>query len=976
MADPEYSSADEVLEALADGKQIDWERLEKDGVLSDAELEGVKIMAVNWLPDSQNSPFSKDKHPDLDDFLEHKLNRKAGSDNIFSRITPSVEGKSQPEYLYSSDETARDWGDFHIIRKIGEGGMGIVYEAEQMSLKRKVALKVLPPHLSWSSDAIDKFRREAEAGGRQRHPGIIAVHAMGKHEGMHFIAQELVEEGYTLADPLKKLKKTQKMPVGYFRDTAKLILKVAEALGHAHGSGVIHRDVKPSNILLTREGQPKVTDFGLAKVEDALSLSRSGDLVGTPYYMSPEQTTRRKGSIDHRTDIFSLGVTLFELLTLNRPFKGETSHEVLKCISTIDPPDPVKVNSRVPSDLSVICLKAMEKDPSQRYQTMEEFAEDLKRFLQGEVILARPSGPAIKIAKRIKRNPLLSLASGVALVSFTALVFYILWSYPQVLSERKIALDALNDANRQREEALAAKKLTEEERKKAETEMQKTRMINDFFREIYAAPHPGKSGPEVKVVEVLDLAVEELDKGRFDKFPDIDASLRETLGTTFKRLEEYAKAEKLLLHSLNTRREVLGEEHQDTLSSMNKYGMFLHGQSRHIEAESIYREVLRICEKSQGADHPMLNTAQHNLGTSLLYLERSEEAEPLIKASYSSLQRDWNSYTIDDLNCMSNLACVHVHNKKYDEAEKLYREALEKAILLCGEKHPKSIEFMMKLGVFLTKIEKTEEAEALLKATVDLSQEVYGENLFSSSRTQIDLGIFLQKQGRYAESEKVLREVLEIRRCISGSRGQGVNKTMRFLGAALLHQGRESEAAAIFEERWRLLRKKEGDDSTKTFVALKEVIFTITKSRDHAKAESLIREVLDVYIPLRGEDDIWSLYLRYCLADQLFEQGRSEEGESLFCPTLEATLKKIEEAIPGKSAIKLLYGKHLLRLNKEKEAEKLFLSSLAGFMKCNQSMLLQWRIVQLHTLLAELYTSWGDEAKAVKHKTQLKKYVP
>jgi len=300
--------------------------------------------------------------------------------------------------------------DYRIISKIGSGGMGTVYEAEQRSLGRPVAIKILPSHLSLSDDAIRKFRREAEAGGRQSHPGIVAIHQVGEHGGVHYIVQELVGKGRTMADRIEELRKSRNQPPGYFREAAVVIAKVADALEHAHGRGVVHRDVKPSNILLTGDGDPKVSDFGLAKVEDALALSRTGDCAGTVYYMSPEQTTGRRIGIDHRTDIYSLGVTFFEMLTLRRPFDGETTPEVMNKIHFYDPRDPSRINARVPRDLAVICLKAMEKNPSHRYRTMREFSEDIGRFLSGDAIHAKPSGPAARLGKRIKRNPGMSTA--------------------------------------------------------------------------------------------------------------------------------------------------------------------------------------------------------------------------------------------------------------------------------------------------------------------------------------------------------------------------------------------------------------------------------------------------------------------------------------------------------------------------------------------------------------------------------------
>ncbi len=376
-----------------------------------------------------------------------------GDNEISGDIPPS---ENEPGREETKDAAASEpgkaagaptMGDFRIIGEIGRGGMGIVYEAEQISLKRRVALKVLPVHLSFSPEAASKFLREAEAGGRRKHPGIVAVYAVGRHEQSDYIAQELVEGKRTLADRIADLTKEGRQPVGYFRDIARIVADVACALQHAHESGVIHRDVKPSNILLAADDRPKVTDFGLAKIDDALALSRRGDFAGTPYYMSPEQATGRRIGIDHRADIFSLGVTLYELLTLKRPFSGASSQEVLKRILLSDPRAPRRVNPRVPRDLAVICLKALEKRADRRYQTMTEFADDLGRFLTGDVIEAKPAGKVERLVKRIKGNPALSVAVGTVLFVLLSMLIYALWVYPRILDERNSLL-RLSDSKR------------------------------------------------------------------------------------------------------------------------------------------------------------------------------------------------------------------------------------------------------------------------------------------------------------------------------------------------------------------------------------------------------------------------------------------------------------------------------------------------------------------------------------------------
>lgn len=369
-------------------------------------------------------------HPEVEKELQRLFkNFKEGKEDLLLGIGPEEKTR----------EGARFLGDFRIIREIGSGGMGIVFEAEQRSLRRRVALKVLAPHLSFSDSAVQKFRREAEAGARPIHPGIVSIYAVGQHDGAYYIAEELVEGGFTLADKLEEVRSERNPAPGYFRETADLIAKVAEALVHAHNVGIIHRDVKPSNILLTKDGHPKLTDFGLARVEDALILSRTGDFAGTPYYMSPEQAQSRRSGIDCKTDIFSLGVTLYEALTLKRPFEGKTSQEVLNKILFKEPKDPSTLNRRVPRDLCIICMKAMEKDPKHRYPAMADFAEDLRRFLSGEAISAKHAGWIRRSARWVRGRKLFSFASAASLVCLAAAIVLALVLSKQQQLERQNA---------------------------------------------------------------------------------------------------------------------------------------------------------------------------------------------------------------------------------------------------------------------------------------------------------------------------------------------------------------------------------------------------------------------------------------------------------------------------------------------------------------------------------------------------------
>ena len=215
--------------------------------------------------------------------------------------------------------------------------MGEVWEAEQLSLSRRVALKLLLPERV-DAKGLEFFAREARAGGRLAHPGIVSIHGTGEDEGLHWIAMELVEEACDLRRSLDAMREEDELPEDYYRHVAEFMAETADALEVAHDAGVIHRDLKPGNILVTQGDRPKISDFGLAKLTDELSISLAGDLVGTYYYMSPEQVAAKRMGLDHRTDIFSLGVVLYEMLTMVRPFEGDTTEQVAHKIMVVDPP--------------------------------------------------------------------------------------------------------------------------------------------------------------------------------------------------------------------------------------------------------------------------------------------------------------------------------------------------------------------------------------------------------------------------------------------------------------------------------------------------------------------------------------------------------------------------------------------------------------------------------------------------------------
>ena len=324
--------------------------------------------------------------------------------------------KEQPPPPQTGIEPGRVIDDFRLVALIGQGGMGQVWVAEQVSLKRKVALKLVRPDRV-NEHTLNLFAREARAGGRLHHAGIVTVYGHGEADGVAWIAMELVEGSWTLRDFLDDAAR-QELPESYYQSVAHFVAELADAIQAAHAAGVIHRDLKPQNVLVTPDEHPKVGDFGLARITDETALSVTGDFAGTYAYMSPEQVAAKRIGLDHRTDVFSLGVVLYEMLVLQRPFTGDTSQQVGRQIMLEDPTDPRRLRSKVPRDLAVISGKCLEKHPDRRYQAMGELAADIRRHLSNEPILARPPGRLRRLELWARRNPTKSISGAVAVVSF------------------------------------------------------------------------------------------------------------------------------------------------------------------------------------------------------------------------------------------------------------------------------------------------------------------------------------------------------------------------------------------------------------------------------------------------------------------------------------------------------------------------------------------------------------------------------
>ncbi|MFO1512532.1 MAG: WD40 repeat domain-containing serine/threonine protein kinase [Verrucomicrobiota bacterium] len=314
-----------------------------------------------------------------------------------------------PSPVTTSPEPLRRIGGYELMEEVARGGMGVVYRARQADLDRLVAVKLLRDSLLAQPEDVKRFRAEAAAAGRLRHPNIVAIHKVGEEQGQHFMAMDLVA-GPNLAQLIRA-------DLLEPRRAAELVAQIADAVQHAHAQGILHRDLKPSNVLVDGEGTPFVTDFGLARTLDTSStLTLTGQVVGTPAYMSPEQASGLSEAVGPASDVYSLGALLFHLLTARPPFVSNSVPELLRQVATDEPLSPQLLNASVPLDLATVCLKCLAKRPADRYGSAREFEEDLRRFLQHEPVTARPIGSLEKLARWGRREPALAGALGFAVL--------------------------------------------------------------------------------------------------------------------------------------------------------------------------------------------------------------------------------------------------------------------------------------------------------------------------------------------------------------------------------------------------------------------------------------------------------------------------------------------------------------------------------------------------------------------------------
>ncbi|HNO77879.1 MAG TPA: serine/threonine-protein kinase [Phycisphaerae bacterium] len=854
-------------------------------------------------------------------------------------------------------------GKYRIVGLKGHGGMGIVYEAEQDSPKRRVALKVIRTPMV-SPQLLARFKREAEVLGKLQHAGIAHIYeaAISQDESgeQPFLAMELIQ-----GERITAYAKAHNLST---RHRLELVARVCDAVQHAHQRGIIHRDLKPANILVVEPessltgslkstsriadavGQPKVLDFGVARlVEGDASIAtlqtEVGQLIGTLAYMSPEQVTGDSSSLDTRCDIYALGVLLFELLS------GQLPHDLQNCsiaqaARIIQEEEPTKLSeagAQLRGDLETIVAKALEKDREHRYQSASEMAADLRRFLADEPIVARPASAVYQFRKFARRNKGLVTGLGVALVvlilGVTGTVFGLLSA---LQANRELA-----DTNRKLEESNTDLKNVSQFQSDQLTGIDAAGMALQLRSDLLSGiPQEERSTFESLVGDVnfVDYARSTLEHNFFDRAvksvesqfedqPLLQATLLQDLATTMRELGLLDSAVAPQERSLAIRRQELGDEHYDSLASLGELGNLQLSRGEFEEAESRFRQILEGYGKTLGESARETSSAAVNLALVLQRLGRNEEAEELARTAYNGLSKAYGPNDIDTLHAMATLASIVNFQGRYEEAEKLARETLQRRREVLGDDNSLTAASMLTLATVLGNQGAYEEALKLTREAFEVRSKLLGAEHPKTLATQMEIGTHLTSLAKLEEAEPILRDALEKRRHVLGKTHYDTINSVDSLASLLEERGLYAEAESLFRESLEGRRRTLGNDHPATLRALGNLGFMLSQEGKAEEAEPLYRETLAGLRRVYGNDHPHTLTSIGNLAALLSGLGKHEEALPLYHESLEGRRRLLGDDHP--STLNAIYnmGDMLLRQGKLDQAEGFCKEAYEGYQR-------------------------------------------
>ena len=867
-------------------------------------------------------------------------------------------------------------GRYRILRLLGEGGMGAVYEAEQEQPRRTVALKVIKQGRA-GPQALRRFEQESQALGRLQHPGIAQIYEAGAAFGQQpYFAMELIHgESLGVYAAAHRLNTRQRLEI---------MAKICEAVHHAHQRGLIHRDLKPSNILVDETGQPKILDFGVARITDsdaqATQQTGTGQLVGTLAYMSPEQVLGDPLELDTRSDVYALGVILYELLAGRMPYRiDQKLHQVVQTIREEDPTPLSSIDRVYRGDVETIVAKALEKDKRRRYASAAELAADIQRYLSDEPIVARPASVGYHLQKFTRRHK--------ALAASVAAVFLIL-AAATVVSARS--------AMRANQEAATANALNDF-------------LQNDLLAQASSTTQSGgraKPDPDLKVRTALDRAADRI-AGKFDRQPEVEAAIRDTIGKTYIDLGLFAEARKQLERALELHRRLLAAENPKIFNSMSRLGEVAVRDGKYPEAEALLSKVLEIQRRVLGPGHPDTLKSMNRLAAVYRAQSRQPQAEALYSQVLQVARRVLGPEHRDTLTYMSNLAIVYIDRRKYAQAEALGKETLEIRRRVLGPDHPETLASMTNLAIVYIDQGKYAQAEALESETLEISRRVLGPEHPQTLAPMNNLALVYVDQGKYAQAEALDRETLEIKRRVLGLEHPDTLTSMNNLAFAYINQGKYAQAEALERQNLEIRRRALGPEHPDTLTSMNNLAWSQSLQGKYALAQPLYMQALQTRRRVLGPEHSNTLFTLSAMASMYQRQGTYVLAEDYAAKALEGRRHALGPEHPDTMAAaadlalayqsqrkfvaseplarealatdvkkrpddwqrfraESLLGASLEGQKKYSEAEPLLLEGYQGMLARKERMPVPERYQLDHAgeWIAQLYQAWGQPEKA------------
>lgn len=783
---------------------------------------------------------------------------------------------------------------YEDLVEIKRGGQGVVFAATQRSTRRRVAIKLLLEGAFANDIARRRFEREVDLVANLRHPHIVNIFDSGvSNEGRPYFVMEYID-GLPLDQHISGVV-TQPGSDGRFENVLKPFLAICDAVQHAHQHGVIHRDLKPANIRVDSDGLPRVLDFGLARggatagdaVEASLELTQSGHFLGSLSWASPEHALGKPEAIDTRSDIYSLGLILYFLLTAQHPYPIDGSpRDVLDNILRAEPAPPEQWNNRIDADLSTIIMKCLAKEPQRRYQGVAELASDIRHYLAGEPIQARRDSMWYTLRKQARRYQVIAIAAGIILVVVGAGLGVSLRLWQSADREWKRAEDATLAANTQRDIAEREKKkavdataAAETQRDLAERRERQSEAVNEVLTNILSSADPARKGRDVRVVDLLERAAD--DAGRMEATqPEIAVPVRFAIGRSYLSLGLLTEARAQADAGLALGEEKLGQDTHEVAIGRLLLAEVLLRQGKFSQAESVARPLLAHFRQARGPDDlhtlgalQVLTAIVMNQGN---YVEAAELAKQNIEARIRELGED-DPQTLEPMN---QLAGLLRKLGRLDEAQVMFEDILERRQQITGDQRSDLITTMSDLASLLSERDQHDRAIELFEQAVDMADNTYGADHLRSIIIRSNLGMALIRVKRTDEAIEILTQVLETERRVLEPDDPAILTSLSNLSSAYRHAMQFDKAMELVKEAAEAAPKILGPDHPNTLIFRNNYGTALMTAQRLEECEVIFREIYEKAAIRLGEKDLLTAMLRGNLGQSLMLQKRYEEAET------------------------------------------------------------------------------------------------